>query len=166
MKIVDVIDSDQSDSCFVRVFDTPEQQIKAIHKVVMGHDSGSIMYSTIINNVLFELNMDSGAGGSVLPLNYIKNIPKCPPVLPSKTKLRIANGDVVDVVGEIVLMVNRANEPLPQPVKEKFYVYDGPHALMGRTLIQALEPDLYCSMKKAAANNRDICLKILSQVIT
>ena len=87
VKIVDVIDSDQSDSCFVRVFDTPEQQIKAIHKVVMGHDSGSIMYSTIINNVLFELNMDSGAGGSVLPLNYIKNIPKCPPVLPSKTKL-------------------------------------------------------------------------------
>ena len=158
VKVVDFIDSNLNDSCFVRVFETPEQQIKAIHSVVTGHDSGSIMYSTVINNVLFELNMDSGAGGSVLPLDYIKKIPKCPPVLPSKTKLRIANGDVVDVVGEIFLMVNRANEPLPQPVKEKFYVYDGPHALMGRTLIQAIEPELYCSMKKAAANSRDICL--------
>ena len=112
--------------------------------------------------MLFVLNMDSGAGGSVLPLNCVNKIPNYSSVLPSNTKLRMANGDVVDAEGEICLMVNRANDPLPQPVKEKFYVYDGPHALMGRTLIQALEPELYCSMKKVAANSRDIQCNTIS----
>ena len=159
VKIVDTVEGDPIDGCFVRVFQTPEQQIEAIHSVVAGKDSGSIMYSTRINNILLELNMDSGAGGSVIPLNFLKKIPNCPTVMPTTVKLRIANGEIVDVEGVVHLMVNKANNPLLQPVKEKFYVYDGPYALMGRTLIAALEPELYRLMKNVAAESRIIEVK-------
>ena len=80
------------------------------------------MYSAVLEGIPIDLDMDCGAAGSVLSVEHWDMIPKLwrPEMNSSKTVLRIANGQKVGVLGEVILEVNRLGNPLGIPVKQLF----------------------------------------------
>ena len=80
------------------------------------------MYSAAIESIPIDLDMDCGVVRSFLSVEHWDMIPKLwrPEMNSSKTVLRIANGQKVGVLGEVILEVNRLGNPLGIPVKQLF----------------------------------------------
>ena len=108
-----------------------------------------INISLILNGhlqLLFEF--DTAAGVSILPKVYLESFaPGKRPILEHcDVKLDLANGQSAEIVGAVNVDVVASNRENVRPVKAKFLVVDGPHALLGRPLIKELFPRLYKSI--------------------
>ena len=108
-----------------------------------------IEMSLILNgNLQANFEFDTGAGACILPKAWLTLFsPERRPVLhPCDVKLDLANGQLAKITGVVHIDVITSACKRMKPVNTIFYVVDGPHALLGRPLIQALFPGLYNNM--------------------
>ena len=108
-----------------------------------------IEMSLILNgNLQANFEFDTGAGACIIPKAWLTLFsPERRPVLhPCDVKLDLANGQLAKITGVVHIDVITSACKRMKPVNTIFYVVDGPHALLGRPLIQALFPGLYNNM--------------------
>ena len=106
----------------------------------------NIDMSLILNGKLQAMfEFDTGAGVCIIPKDLLKLFEpeNCPEVEHCNMRLQLANGQQAEIIGTVQLGVVTSAHQRMKPISTRFYVVDGPHALIGRPLMRVLFPGLY-----------------------
>jgi len=98
-----------------------------------------ILVNLKINNILVSMELDSGAGISILPENLFLSKLKSCSIKPTKVKLKMYNGSIIEPVGEMYVKVEINN--VEHKVK-LIIVKSNNRPLLGRDLMKLFKMEV------------------------